>query len=72
MSKIVKPRCDKFKVWEHIQGQIRTRGRLDYHYFGMYGFMVAKDREQVLDKWARIRIRNSTQNKARIILATRK
>ena len=50
ISKSVKPRCDTFKVWEHIQGQIRTRGRLDYHYFGMYGFMVAKDKEQVLDK----------------------
>ena len=49
-SKIVKPRSDKFKVWEHIQAQMRTRGRLDYHYFGMYGFMETKDKEQVLDQ----------------------
>ena len=39
ISKIVKPRSDKFKIWEHI------RGKLDYHYFGMYGFMVANDQK---------------------------
>ena len=49
ISKIVKPRNDKFKIWEHIQGQIQTRDRLDYHYFGMYGFMVAKDDQPMGD-----------------------
>ena len=46
ISKIVKPRSDRRKIWEHIQGQIETRCKLDYHYFGMYGFMVAKEDKQ--------------------------
>ena len=45
-SKIVKPRSDKFKVWEHIQGQVKTFCKLDYHYYGMYGFMVQKETEE--------------------------
>ncbi|XP_065054148.1 uncharacterized protein LOC135682959 isoform X4 [Rhopilema esculentum] len=43
ISKIVKPRSDKFKVWEHFQGDVRTRTKSDYHYYGMYGFMVNRD-----------------------------
>ena len=35
LSKIVKPRNDKKKVWQHIQGEIRTLPKLDRNYFGM-------------------------------------
>ena len=44
-SKIVKPRNDKLKVWQHIQGDIGTMTRFDSHYYGMYGFMVGQDNE---------------------------
>ena len=63
ISKSVKPCSDKVKVREHIQGQIKTRGRLDYHYCGMYGFMVAKDEQQVVNNWQKNHTRKSTQNK---------
>ena len=43
ISKIVKPGSDRFKVWEHFQGDARTRTKLDYHFYGMYGFMVNHD-----------------------------
>ena len=49
ISKIVRPRSDKFKVWEHIQGQILTRCKLDYHYYGMYGFMVTNHETSAQD-----------------------
>eukprot|EP00795_Rhopilema_esculentum_P010071 gene10071-18717_t len=43
ISKIVKPRSDRFKVWEHFQGDVITRSKYDSHYYGMYGFMVKHD-----------------------------
>ncbi|XP_065058005.1 uncharacterized protein LOC135685854 isoform X1 [Rhopilema esculentum] len=43
ISKIVKPRSDRFKVWEHFQGDVITRSKYDSHYYGMYGFMVKRD-----------------------------
>ena len=43
ISKIVKPRSDRFKVWEHFQGDVITRSKYDSHYYGMIGFMVKRD-----------------------------
>ena len=43
ISKKVKPCSDRFKVWEHFQGDVITRLKYDSHYYGMYGFMVKRD-----------------------------
>ena len=50
ISKLVTSCSDKLKIWEHIQWQIQTRSRLDYHYFGKHGFMVGKENQPICDK----------------------
>ena len=32
------------KVWQHFAGEVNILHKLNHHYYGMYGFLVAKDK----------------------------
>ena len=46
INRKVKERNDRLKVWDHFQGQANVMQKFDDQYYGMYGFMVARDVEQ--------------------------
>eukprot|EP00112_Aurelia_sp_Birch-Aquarium-sp1_P021169 Seg5623.2 transcript_id=Seg5623.2/GoldUCD/mRNA.D3Y31 product="hypothetical protein" protein_id=Seg5623.2/GoldUCD/D3Y31 len=46
INRRVKERNDRLKIWDHFQGQSRVMQKFDDQYYGMYGFMVARDVEE--------------------------